>query len=101
MRITDLLKPGSIALGASPATKEEVLDLLVSLQEKGGNLSDPAGYKAAILAREAQGTTAIGEGIAVPHAKSDSVKMPGLAAVTVPDGVSYDAPDGQPVKLFS
>lgn len=100
MRVTDLLKPGSIALGASPATKEEVLDLLVSLQEKGGNLSDPAGYKAAILAREAQGTTAIGEGIAVPHAKSDSVKMPGLAAVTVPDGVSYDAPDGQPVKLF-
>lgn len=100
MRITDLLKPGGIALGTALSSKEEAIELLVSLQEKSGHLADPAGYKAAILAREAQGTTAIGEGIAVPHAKSESVKFPGLAAATVPDGVDYGAPDGQPVKLL-
>lgn len=95
MRITDLLKSEAIDLHCTVASKEQAIDKLVSLHEKAGNLSDTASYKAAILAREDQGTTAIGEGIAVPHAKSDSVKRPGLSAITVDGGVDYGAPDGK------
>ena len=100
MRITDLLRAEGISLHASPADKNQAIDLLVTLQEKAGNLTDPDQYKADILAREAQSTTAIGSGIAVPHAKSAAVKRPGLAAITVPGGVEYDAPDGQPATLL-
>ena len=100
MRITDLLKKDAIALGVSLSTKDEAIGKLIALHEAAGNLNDPAAYRDAILAREAQGSTAIGEGIAVPHAKSDSVKIPGLAAVTVPGGVDYDAPDGKPSDIL-
>lgn len=95
MRIVDLLKNEAIQLGANVGTKDEAIDLLVSLHDKAGNLNDVAVYKEAILKREEQGSTAIGEGIAVPHAKSESVKTPGLSAITVPKGVDYDAPDGR------
>ena len=95
MRIVDLLKNEAIQLGANVGTKDEAIDLLVSLHDKAGNLNDVAVYKEAILKREEQGSTAIGEGIAVPHAKSESVKTPGLSAITVPTGVDYDAPDGR------
>lgn len=100
MRITDLLRPEGISLGAAPKDKDEALDALVKLQQTCGNLSDPKAYKADLLAREAQGSTAIGDGIAVPHAKSAAVKRPGLAAITVPGGVDYGAPDGKPSNLF-
>lgn len=95
MKIIDLLKKEAIELNVSVTSKEEAIQKMVSLHEKAGNLSDTAAYKEAILAREAQGTTAIGEGIAVPHAKSDSVRTPGLSAITVPKGVDYGAPDGK------
>ncbi len=100
MKITDLLSNESICLGASPASQAEVIDTLISLHEAAGNISDVGVYKAAILKRESEGTTAVGGGIAVPHAKCDAVKTPGLSAVTVPDGVDYQAPDGEPVKLL-
>lgn len=100
MRITDLLKKEAIRLAADVHTKEQAIDALVSLHSAAGNLEDVQAYKAAILAREAQGTTAIGEGIAVPHAKSESVKHAALSAMTVPDGVDYEAPDGAPSSLF-
>lgn len=100
MRITDLLKKEAIRLAADVHTKEQAIDTLVSLHSAAGNLEDVQAYKAAILAREAQGTTAIGEGIAVPHAKSESVKHAALSAMTVPDGVDYEAPDGAPSSLF-
>lgn len=100
MRITDLLRAESIQLHASPADKAAAVDLLVALHSKAGNLTDQTLYKKDILAREEQGATAIGSGIAVPHAKSAAVKRPGLAAITVPGGVDYDAPDGQPSTLF-
>ena len=100
MRIIDLLKKEAVVLGTSAASKEEAINKLISLHEKAGNLTDVEQYKKDILAREAQGTTAIGEGIAVPHAKSTAVKAPALAAITVPDGVDYDAPDGKPAKLL-
>ena len=95
MKIIDLLKKDAIELNTSVASKSDAIDKLVALHEKAGNLVDVNAYKDAILAREAQGSTAIGEGIAVPHAKSESVKTPGLSAITVPNGVDYEAPDGK------
>lgn len=100
MKIKDLLSPRAIRLNAPAESKSQAIDALVELHAAAGNLTDPSAYKAAILAREKQGTTAIGEGIAVPHAKSDSVAHAALAAMTVPGGVDYDAPDGKPSSLL-
>ena len=100
MRITELLKKEAIALGVRVDSKEAAVDYLVNLQNQAGNISDPQLYKEGILAREQNGSTAIGEGIAIPHAKSAAVIKPGLAAMTVPDGVDYESLDGQPSNLF-
>ena len=100
MKIKDLLKKEGIKLGLSPANKAEVIDIMVDLHDKVGNLNDKAGYKKAIEAREAQGSTAVGMGIAVPHAKTDAAKQPGLVAMTVPGGVDYGCIDGTDSNLF-
>lgn len=100
MRIIDLLKNTSIMTGIKSNSKEDVIEQLIDLHEKAGNLNDKDEYKKGILAREATGTTAIGEGIAIPHAKSDAVKTAALTAVTVPEGVDYQAPDGNPSKII-
>ena len=100
MRITDLLKKSGIALGVKVADKSEAIDKLVSLHEKCGNLKDVKAYKEGILNREELGTTAVGMEVAIPHAKSEAVKAPALTAITVPDGVDYDSPDGKPCKLL-
>ena len=76
MRITDLLKPQSIDLNAVVTDKPAAVERLVDLMEAGGNLADKALYKARVLAREAEGSTGIGEGIAIPHAKTEAVKAP-------------------------
>lgn len=99
MRITDLLKACSVELNGTPQTKEETIEQMVALMEKGGNVTDVEKYKAGVFAREEEGTTGIGEGIAIPHAKTDAVNAPGLAAMVIPAGVDYDALDGQPVDL--
>ena len=99
MRITDLLKACSVELNGTPQTKEETIKQMVALMEKGGNVTDVEKYKAGVFAREEEGTTGIGEGIAIPHAKTDAVNAPGLAAMVIPAGVDYDALDGQPVDL--
>lgn len=100
MRITELLSKDAIKIGGTPKDKADAIDQLIALHDAAGNLNDVAAYKEAILAREAQGTTAIGEGIAIPHAKTAATKRPALAAMTVPAGVDYDAPDGQPSNLL-
>lgn len=100
MRITDLLKKESIELGVSVSSKEAAIDKLVSLMNAGGRLKDVAGYKEGILAREALGSTAVGDGIAIPHAKVAAVKEPGLAAMVVPEGVDYEAYDGSLAHLI-
>ncbi|MDO5417821.1 MAG: fructose-specific PTS transporter subunit EIIC [Lachnospiraceae bacterium] len=100
MRITELLKLESIELGVKLGSKEEAIDKLAGLMDAGGRLKDKAGYKEGILAREALGSTAVGDGIAIPHAKVDAVKEPGLAAVTVPEGVDYEAFDGSLANLI-
>ncbi len=100
MRIVDLLSKESILLGGAPASKSEAIDQLIDLQVKGGRIADVEAYKAGILAREEKGSTAVGEGIAIPHAKSEAVKAPSLAAMTVPNGVDYEALDDEPSNLL-
>ncbi len=100
MRIVDLLKKESISLNAAPKDKTEAIDMLVDLQVKGGCISDKDEYKKGIVAREEHGSTAVGEGIAIPHAKNKGVSAPSLAAMTVPDGVDYEALDDEPSNLL-
>ncbi len=100
MRIVDLLNKESILLGAAPGSKSEAIDMLVDLQVKGGRIADKEAYKQGILAREAMSSTAVGEGIAIPHAKSEAVTAPSLAAMTVPGGVDYEAMDEEPSDLL-
>lgn len=100
MKITELLKKESIKLNTSAGSKEEAIDILTGLMEAGGRLNDRWGYKEGILAREAQGSTAVGDGIAIPHAKVPAVKEPGLAAITLPEGVDYEAFDGSLAHLI-
>ncbi len=100
MKITDLLKPEGIKVGASAASQMDAIDQLVALQDASGNIKDKAGYKEGILAREAEFSTAVGDGIAIPHAKVAAVARPGLAAMTVPGGVEWNAPDGAPADLM-
>ena len=100
MKITDLLKPEGIKVGATAANQMDAIDQLVALQDASGNISDKAGYKEGILAREAEFSTAVGDGIAIPHAKVAAVKQPGLAAMTVPGGVDWNSPDGKPADLM-
>lgn len=100
MKITDLLKPQSILLNASPTNKADAIYTLGDLMDKGGNLSDKAEYLEAVFAREESGSTGLGDGIATPHAKSAGVKEAGLAAMVAPNGVDFEALDGQPSRLF-
>ncbi|RKD28727.1 PTS fructose transporter subunit IIABC [Lacrimispora algidixylanolytica] len=100
MKITELLKKESVELHVKVSGKESAIDRLVDLMGKGGRLNDKAVYKEEILKREAHGSTAVGEGIAIPHAKTAAVKEAGLAAMVVPEGVDYEAFDGVPAKLI-
>lgn len=100
MRIIDLLDIRGISLEEKPASKAAAIDALVDLMHAAGKLKDKAAYKQAVLEREASGTTGIGEGIAIPHAKSAAVKSAGLAAMVVKGGVDYDSLDGEPARLF-
>ena len=100
MRITDLLMEASIELNGTAASKGEVIDKMVDLMVKSGKISNMEEYKKGVFAREEEGTTGIGEGIAIPHAKSKAVNKPGLAAMVIKDGVDYDSLDGEPVHLI-
>ena len=100
MRITDLLKSESIALGQKPADKQSAIRQLADLMAASGNLSDKEQYLKDVFAREASGTTGLGDGIATPHAKSMGVKEAGLAAMTVPAGMDFESMDGNPARLF-
>ena len=100
MRIRDLLAPESIMLQGVASDKTDVLNQMVELMAKSGKIADVDTYRKGVFAREAEGTTGVGEGIAIPHCKSSAVKAPGLAAMVVPDGVEFDALDGAPVHIL-
>lgn len=100
MRIRDLLAAESIQLNGAAWGKEDVLNQMVNLMAKSDKIKDIEIYRKGVFAREEEGTTGIGEGIAIPHCKSDSVERPGLAAMVVKDGVDFDALDGEKVSLI-
>ena len=100
MKITDLLNENAIQLNGVASSKEEVISKMVDLMMNNGNITDKENYKYVVMKREEEGTTGIGEGIAIPHGKADSVSRPGLAAMVVPDGVEFNSLDGKPVKLL-
>lgn len=100
LKITDLLAKESISLTSTPKTKKEALDEAIALMAKSGKLRDIDAYREAVYARETEGTTGIGEGLAIPHGKSNAVIRPGLAAMTIKNGVDYEALDDEPVTLL-
>ena len=100
MKITDLLNEKSIMLQGSANSKQEAIDQLIELMMENGNIQDKDEYKRVVLKREEEGTTGIGDGIAIPHGKTDAVTKPGLAAMVIPDGVNFDSLDEKPAKLL-
>ena len=100
MKITDLLSTSAIQLKGVAHDKEEVISKMVDLMANNGNIINKEEYKRVVLEREKEGTTGIGEGIAIPHGKTDAVSKPGLAAMVVPNGVDFDSLDEQPAKLI-
>ena len=100
MKIRDLLAVESIDLNGKVNGKNETLDAMVALMAKSGKINDVEKYRKGVYAREEEGTTGIGEGIAIPHCKSDAVSRPGLAAMVIKDGVDFDALDGEKVSLI-
>ena len=100
MKIIDLLDDKSIRLNAEVHNKKEALDTLVDLMDASGKLNDIETYRKAVYAREEEGSTGIGEGIAIPHCKSAAVNQAGLAAMVAPKGVEFDSLDGEPANLF-
>ena len=100
MKITELLDRRSISLNGAPASKKDALDQMVALMVKSGKIRDEEAYRQEVYRREEEGTTGIGEGIAIPHGKCDAVIKPGLAAMVIPDGVDFDSLDGAPVHLI-
>ena len=100
MKIIDLLDDKSIRLNAEVHSKKEVLDTLVDLMDASGKLNDIETYRKGVYAREEEGSTGIGEGIAIPHCKSAAVNQAGLAAMVAPKGVEFDSLDGEPANIF-
>ncbi len=100
MKITDLLSTSAIQINGSANSKEELISKMVDLMANNGNIINKEEYKRVVLEREKEGTTGIGEGIAIPHGKTDAVSKPGLAAMVVPNGVEFNSLDGQPARLI-
>lgn len=100
MTIRDLLAAESINLNGTPAGKTEALNQCIDLMAKSGEIADVEKYRKGVFAREEEGTTGIGMGIAIPHCKSDAVTKAGLAAMVVKDGVDFESLDGTPAKII-
>lgn len=100
MTIRDLLAAESINLNGTPAGKTEALNQCINLMAKSGKIADVEKYRKGVFAREEEGTTGIGMGIAIPHCKSDAVTKAGLAAMVVKDGVDFESLDGTPAKII-
>lgn len=100
MKITDLLTKETVTLQLRASNKSDVIKELIDSLDRAGKLADKQKYEEAILAREAQSTTGIGEGIAIPHAKTNAVKTPAIAFGLAKDGIDYESLDGQPSQLF-
>ncbi len=100
MRITELLHADGVGLITEVLTREQAIDALIKLQAAQGTVTDADRFRAAVLAREEEFSTAVGGGVAIPHAKTDAASAPGLTAITVPWGVAWGASDGKPCDLI-
>lgn len=100
MKITDLIKKEAIDLKVKASKKEEIIQKAVELMTKNGNINNQEEYLKLVKKREEEGSTGIGEGIAIPHGKGDCISAPGVAAMVIPDGVNFESLDGKPVKLL-
>ena len=100
MKIIDLLNKDNVQLNVKAIDKADAIHKAVELMNKSGNILNIKEYTASVFKREEEGTTGIGEGIAIPHGKGTSVSAPGLCAMVFPDGMDYDALDGAPVNLM-
>lgn len=100
MKIIDLINPDAIDLNVHIQTKKELIKKAVELMAQNGNIKNLTEYENLVLKREKEGTTGIGEGIAIPHGKGDCITKPGLAAMVIPDGADFDALDGNKVNLL-
>ena len=100
MRITDLLKPEGIELDGQVGNKTEAIDKMIDLMVNTGNIADKEEYRKCVFAREEEGTTGIGDGIAIPHGKTSAVKAAGLSVMVVKNGVEFEALDGEKVNLI-
>lgn len=100
MKITDLISKDSIDLNVEASSKEKILKKAVELMNQNGNILDKDAYLKLVMKREEEGSTGIGEEIAIPHGKGDSISAPGLAAMVIPNGVNFESLDGKPVKLL-
>jgi len=100
MKITDLIKKEAIDLNVKASTKKEIIEKAVELMSKNQNITNKEDYLKLVLEREEKGTTGIGEEIAIPHGKGDSISSPGVAAMVIPEGTDFNSLDGKPVKLL-
>ncbi|MFQ3544852.1 fructose-specific PTS transporter subunit EIIC [Halobacillus rhizosphaerae] len=100
MKITDLLTKDTILLNMKASSKPEAIDELIGKLDEAGKLNDRDQFKQSIEERESQSTTGIGEGIAIPHAKTSAVKDPAIAFGRSQEGLDYESLDGQPTNLF-
>jgi fructose PTS system EIIBC or EIIC component len=100
MKITELLKRETILLSMSGTSKLDAVEELVSVLDRAGKITDRNVFKEAILKREEQSTTGVGDGIAIPHAKTPVVKEAAIVFGRSQAGVDYDSLDGKPAHLF-
>lgn len=100
MKITDLMKKEAISLNVEASNKKEVIKKAVQLMTNNWNIINQEEYLELVMKREKEGTTGIGEEIAIPHGKGDCISAPGVAAMVIPDGVDFESLDGKPIKLL-
>ncbi|MGH1840824.1 fructose-specific PTS transporter subunit EIIC [Enterococcus gallinarum] len=100
MKINDLLLKDAMIMDLQATDKKGVIDEMVAKLYEVGRISDIAFYKEGILAREAQTSTGLGDGIAMPHAKNQAVNEATVLFAKSKTGVDYEALDGQPTYLF-
>ena len=99
MKLCDLLDAASVKVDLVSTDKEEAIAELVDLLARAERISDRAGVFDAVMAREAQQTTGIGGGVAVPHAKHESIERLTASLGISRDGIDFDAVDGKPVNV--
>ncbi len=100
MKITKFIPKGAIALNMTPSTKQEAIDILIDLLANSNIIKDKKAVRKDVLAREAGGSTGLGNGLATPHAQNNSIKKPAISVITVPNGVDFDSIDGKPARLL-